>query len=58
MSLQYTYDADGKPIGVFIPINEWEDLTNQLKKNKPMKKVMKKNIIKSVRPHQKLIHEL
>lgn len=32
MSFQYTYDASGKPIGVFVPINEWEKLTSELKK--------------------------
>lgn len=34
MSFQYTYDADGKPVGVFVPIREWEKLTTELKKNK------------------------
>jgi hypothetical protein len=38
MSFQYTYDAKGKPVGVFIPINEWEEITNQLKKVKASKK--------------------
>lgn len=32
MSFQYTYDANGKPVGVFIPIHEWEELTAELKK--------------------------
>jgi len=32
MSFQYTYDAKGKPIGVFVPINEWEKITGELKK--------------------------
>lgn len=32
MSFQYTYDAQGKPIGVFIPINEWEQLKFEIKK--------------------------
>lgn len=34
MSFQYTYDAKGKPIGVFVPINEWEKLTTELTKTK------------------------
>ncbi|MBX9784835.1 MAG: hypothetical protein K2X48_16215 [Chitinophagaceae bacterium] len=34
MSLQYTYDAKGKAVGVFVPINEWEKLTTELKKRK------------------------
>jgi hypothetical protein len=32
MSFQYTYDTKGKPIGVFVPINEWERITTGLKK--------------------------
>ena len=32
MSFQYTYDAKGKPVGVFVPINEWEKITGELKK--------------------------
>ena len=31
MSFQYTFDAAGKPIGVFVPIAEWEKLTDELK---------------------------
>ena len=31
MSFQYTLDAKGKPIGVFVPINEWEKITLELK---------------------------
>lgn len=38
MSFQYTYDANGKPVGVFVPINEWEKITNELKKKKTDKK--------------------
>ncbi len=38
MSFQYTYDAKGKPVGVFVPINEWEKITNELKKTKSIKK--------------------
>lgn len=34
MTLQYTYDAKGKPVGVFVPINEWEQITTELKKKK------------------------
>jgi YD repeat-containing protein len=46
MSFQYTYDASGKPIGVFVPINEWEKLTTELKKSKSQNK--KSRILKSV----------
>lgn len=34
MSFQYTYDAKGKPVGVFVPIHEWEKITTELKKKK------------------------
>ena len=46
MSFQYTYDAKGKPIGVFVPINEWEKITTELKKKK--KSGNKTRILKSV----------
>ena len=38
MTFQYTYDAKGKPVGVFVPMNEWEIITSQLKKKKSAKK--------------------
>lgn len=34
MSFQYTYDTKGKPVGVFVPISEWEKITTGLKKRK------------------------
>ena len=34
MSFQYTYDANGKPVGVFIPITEWEKISSALIKAK------------------------
>ncbi|MGC4037135.1 MAG: hypothetical protein QM764_14345 [Chitinophagaceae bacterium] len=34
MSFQYTYDEKGKPLGVFVPIGEWEKITSGLKKKK------------------------
>jgi hypothetical protein len=46
MSFQYTYDASGKPIGVFVPINKWEKLTSELKKSKTQNS--KSRILKSV----------
>jgi hypothetical protein len=46
MSFQYIYDASGKPIGVFVPINEWEKLTSELKKSKTQNS--KSRILKSV----------
>lgn len=29
MTPQYTYDNQGNPIGVFIPINDWNKLTER-----------------------------
>ncbi len=29
MTAQYTYDGDGNPIGVFIPINDWNEITEK-----------------------------
>ena len=46
MSFQYTYDAKGKPIGVFVPINEWEKLTIELEKTK--KSISKSRVLNSV----------
>ncbi len=46
MSFQYTYDAKGNPIGVFVPINEWEKLTTELTKTKVRSN--KTRILKSV----------
>ncbi len=46
MSFQYTYDAKGKPVGVFVPINEWDIITAELKKNKAH--TQKNKILKSV----------
>lgn len=34
MFFQYTYDADGKPVNVFVPIAEWEKITNESKRKK------------------------
>ncbi len=31
MNLQYNYDNTGDPIGVFIPIDEWNKLKNKYK---------------------------
>ena len=31
MNLQYILDSNGKTTGVFIPINEWNDLKNKYK---------------------------
>ena len=52
MSLQYTYDTKGRPVGVFVPINEWEKITSELKKIKASKKTgtnKKKAILNGVK---------
>ena len=55
MSFQYTYDAMGNPVGVFVPINEWEKLTTQLKKSKTEKN---SNILRSVEKGLKQVKEI
>jgi len=32
---QYTYDQQGNPIGVFIPIEEWREIETELKSDLP-----------------------
>ena len=56
MSFQYTYDASGKPIGVFVPINEWEKLTPELKKSKINNS--KSRILKSVEKGMKQVKQI
>jgi hypothetical protein len=55
MSFQYTYDAKGKPVGVFVPINEWEKLTAELKKKKAG---TKDNILKSMEKGMKQVSRI
>ena len=31
MTLQYTYDNKGRPVGVFIPIGEWKKIAKKYK---------------------------
>ncbi len=51
MAFQYTYDAKGKPVGVFIPINEWETITGEIKNVKAASKSSgkKKSILDSIK---------
>jgi len=56
MSFQYTYDAKGKPVGVFVPINEWEKLTNELKKTK--KSIRKTRVLNSVEKGMLQVQEI
>jgi hypothetical protein len=34
MSVQYTFDSNGKTVGVFVPLQEWEQIRNELKKKR------------------------
>jgi hypothetical protein len=49
MSLQYTYDAKGKAVGVFVPINEWEKITSKLKKTISRKKSILNGVKKGMK---------
>jgi hypothetical protein len=56
MSFQYTYDANGKPVGVFVPINEWGKITTELKKNKASNS--KSKILKSIEKGMKQVGQI
>ena len=43
MSFQYTYNANGQAIGVFVPLNEWEKITDELKKGSSNKTSSSRN---------------
>lgn len=60
MSFQYTYDANGKPIGVFVPINEWEKLTDELRKTKAAigKFSSKADVLKSIEKGLKQVQQI
>ena len=45
MSFQYTYDANGKPVGVFVPITEWNKITGNSKKKRGSRQVTSKEKI-------------
>ncbi len=51
-----TYDAKGKPTGVFVPISEWEKITSELKKTKTGS--AKAKIIKSVEKGMKQVTQI
>lgn len=55
MSLQYTYDTKGKPVGVFVPINEWDKITSELKNNKTTRK---NKILKSVEKGMRQVSQI
>jgi hypothetical protein len=55
MSFQYTYDANGNPVGVFVPINEWEKITQELLKRKASKK---SNVLRSIERGLKQVKQI
>ncbi len=55
MSFQYTYDANGKPVGVFVPINEWKQITEELSKRKTSGK---SKILKSIERGLKQVNQI
>ena len=55
MSFQYTYDTKGKPVGVFVPINEWERITTGLKKKNAANK---NKILASVEKGMKQVKQI
>lgn len=48
MSFQYTYDANGKPVGVFVPITEWNRLTRETKKRRVPQASSKEKILRGI----------
>jgi hypothetical protein len=56
MSFQYTYDAKGKPVGVFVPIHEWEKQTSEMRKRKTTSK--KSKILGSIEKGLKQVTEI
>lgn len=45
MSFQYTYDANGKPVGVFVPIAEWNRITGETKNKRTRRTASKEKIL-------------
>lgn len=45
MSFQYTYDANGKPVGVFVPITEWNKITGESQRKAAKRSVSSKEKI-------------
>ncbi|MGI8584284.1 MAG: hypothetical protein ACR2KX_18990 [Chitinophagaceae bacterium] len=45
MSFQYTYDANGKPVGVFVPITEWNKITGESQRKAAKRSVASKEKI-------------
>jgi hypothetical protein len=48
MSFQYTYDTNGKPLGVFVPITEWEKITSLIKTTSRNRKKKKPDALSGI----------
>ncbi len=60
MSFQYTYDAKGKPVGVFVPITEWNKITGETKQRKPAKRPVptKEKVLSSIEKGIRQINQI
>jgi SH3-like domain-containing protein len=59
MSFQYTYNAKGQPVGVFVPINEWEKITDELKKRSSNKdQSVKSKVLSNIEKGMKQVGQI
>ena len=59
MAYQYNYDANGKPVGVFIPLKEWEIITDKLKKTSTNKRTNpKEKTLKNIRKGMQQVKQI
>ena len=60
MSFQYTYDAKGNPVGVFIPIAEWKKISAEPKNKKIIKKsgALKEKILLGIDKGMKQVKDI
>ncbi len=60
MSFQYTYDAKGKPVGVFVPINEWNKIAGASKNKKIVKRssTSKEKVLNSIEKGMKEVKRI
>ncbi len=60
MSFQYTYDAKGNPVGVFVPITEWNKITGESKRKKTTGKpaTSKEKILQNIEKGMKQVRSI
>lgn len=58
MEYQYNYDANGNPVGVFIPIKEWEIITNRLKKTSSKKVDSKEKTLRNIKKGMEQVKQI